>query len=82
MPKTNQVKFGTKSLTNLAPKIWNSLAPNVKSADNLNSFKALIKNWDGVLLATVLSALNEFFFSLKRIYFCSTITVRLILCSV
>ena len=47
VPKTNQVKFGTKSLRNLAPKIWNSLPPNAKSADNLNSFKALIKNWDG-----------------------------------
>ena len=39
VPKTNHVKFGTKSLRNLAPKIWNSLPPNVKSADNLNSFK-------------------------------------------
>ena len=24
-PKTNQVRYGTKSLRSLAPKIWNSL---------------------------------------------------------
>ena len=47
VPKTNQVRFGTKSLRNLTSKIWNSLPPNIKSVDNLNSFKALIKNWDG-----------------------------------
>ena len=56
VPKTNQVKFGTKSLRNLAPKIWNSLPPKVKSADNLNSFKALIKNWDGTSCNCIICA--------------------------
>ena len=56
VPKTNQVRFGTKSLRNLAPKIWNSLPPNIKSVDNLNSFKALIKNWDGTSCNCIICA--------------------------
>ena len=46
-PKTNQVKYGTKSLRNLAPKIWNSLPLQIKIAENLDIFKDLIKSWDG-----------------------------------
>ena len=45
--KTNQVKYGTKSLRNLAPKIWNSLPLQIKTAENLDIFKDLIKSWDG-----------------------------------
>ena len=56
VPKTNQVRFGSKSLRNLAPKIWNSLLPNIKSVDNLNSFKALIKNWDGTFCNCIICA--------------------------
>ena len=47
VPKTNQVKYGTKSLRNLAPKIWNSLPLQIKTAENLDIFKDLIKSWDG-----------------------------------
>ena len=54
--KTKQVRFGTKSLRNLAPKIWNSLPPNIKFVDNLNSFKALIKNWNGTFCNCIISA--------------------------
>ena len=47
VPKTNQVKYGTKSLRNLAPKIWNSLPLQIKTAENLDIFKDLRKSWDG-----------------------------------
>ena len=46
-PKTNQVRYGTKSLRSLAPKIWNSLSVTIKSSKNLESFKKLIQVWDG-----------------------------------
>ena len=43
--KTNQVRYGTKSLRKLAPKIWNSLSVSIKSSENLESFKKLIQVW-------------------------------------
>ena len=46
--RANQVKFGERSLRVLGPKIWNSLPPHIKSAQNLSVFKHLIKSWDGV----------------------------------
>ena len=33
-PKTNQVRYGTKSLKSLAPKIWNSLPVSIKYSEN------------------------------------------------
>ena len=45
--KLFQVKYGTKRLRNLAPKIWNSLPLRIKTADNLDILKDLIKTWDG-----------------------------------
>ena len=44
----NQVSFGEKSLRILGPRIWNSLPFHIKSAENLNQFKKLIKNWNGI----------------------------------
>ena len=38
--KTNKVRYGTKSLRSLAPKIWNSLPVSIKSSENLESFKS------------------------------------------
>ena len=46
-PKTNQVRYGTKGLRKLVPKIWNSLPASIKSSENLESFKKLIQVWDG-----------------------------------
>ena len=46
VPKTNQVKYGTKSLRNLAPKNLEFLK-QIKTAENLDIFKDLIKSWDG-----------------------------------
>ena len=47
--KWNQRTFGNKSLKVSGPKIWNSLPYHVKSSDNLDTFKNLLKNWDGNL---------------------------------
>ena len=47
-PKYNQVTFGSKSLKTFGPKIWNSLPYHIKSSKNLETFKSVIKNWNGV----------------------------------
>ena len=47
IPKPNQATFGTKSLRSYGPKIWNALAYHIKTSDYLNSFKSIIKCWDG-----------------------------------
>ena len=44
--KWNQRNFGYKSLKVLGPEIWNSLPYHIKSSDNLNAFKNLLKNLD------------------------------------
>ena len=41
--RQNQVTFGTNSLTFVGPQIWNCLP----EADNLNTSKSLITQWDG-----------------------------------
>ena len=43
IPRRNQVTFGTKSLKFYGPKIWNAVPVNIKTAENLNVFKDLIK---------------------------------------
>ena len=48
IPRRNQVTFGAKSLKFHGPKISNALQVNIKSAENLNTFKNLIKKWNGV----------------------------------
>ena len=45
--RPNQVTFGSNSLRSLGPQIWNGLPNEIKSAENLNSFKNMIKMWDG-----------------------------------
>ena len=44
IPSRNQVTFGAKSLKFYGPKIWNTLPVNMKTAENLNAFKNLIKS--------------------------------------
>ena len=51
IPRVNQVSFGNKSIRSFGPKIWNSLSPHIKSSashQNLETFKRVIKNWDGI----------------------------------
>ena len=46
--KLSQVSFGNKSVRSFGPKIWNSLPPHIKSCESLETFKRVIKNWDGI----------------------------------
>ena len=39
--------FGTKILTSLGPKVWNSLPTHLKWCEHLPVFKKMIKQWDG-----------------------------------
>ena len=48
IPRRNQFTFGTKSVKFYGSKIWNALPVNIKTAENLNAFKDLIKKWNGV----------------------------------
>ena len=48
LPVHNQVTFGSKSLRVFGPKIWNSLPYHIKSSKNLESFKMIIKHWNGI----------------------------------
>ena len=43
-PKT--VRWGTESLTNLGPIIWDIVPTDIKSLPTLHSFKQRIKRWD------------------------------------
>ena len=45
--RPNQVTFGSKSLLSLGPQIWNALPKEVKLAENIQTFKKLIKQWNG-----------------------------------
>ena len=49
IPNLNQVRFRTKNLRYLHPKVCNSLSYHIKSSENLTIFKALIKNWNGTV---------------------------------
>ena len=46
IPKTKQVKFGSKSLRAFGPKIWNSSTHHIKSAEDVKTFKRIIKKWN------------------------------------
>ena len=46
--KINQVRFGTKSLRGLGPKIWSTLPYHIKISENIDILKKTIKNWNGV----------------------------------
>ena len=48
VPTVNQVSFDDKSLRYYGSKIWNSLLFHIKSSANLETFKNIIKNGNGV----------------------------------
>ena len=48
VPTINQFSFGDNSFRYYGPKIWNSLPFHIKSSENLEAFKNIIKNWNGV----------------------------------
>ena len=48
VPAINRVSFSDKSLRCYRPNIWNSLPFLIKSCENLEKFKNIVKNWNGV----------------------------------
>ena len=59
IPVVNRVNYGTKSLRSFGPKIWNSLPHHVKSAENLETFKKIINDWNGVSCNCVVCGLEN-----------------------
>ena len=47
IPVHNQVTSGSKSLRVFGPKVWSSLPYHIKSSENLESCKMVIKHWNG-----------------------------------
>ena len=54
IPKSTQVRFGTKSLRYIGPKVWNSLPYHIKSSENLTIFKTDKKlEWNNLLMQDI-----------------------------
>ena len=47
VPRVNQTKLGTRSIRYEGARIWNHLPNSIKSVENLQMFKTLIKTWQG-----------------------------------
>ena len=47
VPRVNQSSFGSRSIKFEGARLWNHLPQNIKSVENLSTFKQLIKNWMG-----------------------------------
>ena len=45
--RPNQVTFGSSTPRSLGPQIWNGFPNDMKSAENLNIFKTMLKKWEG-----------------------------------
>ena len=80
IPNYNQVTFGKNSLRIFGPKIWNSLPYHIKSSKNLESFKTVIKNWDGVNCKCVICKKSQtiFLFLFTFLLFLTIIFIHLI----
>ena len=48
VPAINQVSFGDKSLRYYGPKISKTIPFHIKLSENLEAFKNIIENWNGV----------------------------------
>ena len=53
------LRICTKSLTSLGPKIWNSLAINITSAETFEVFKKVIKTWHGEMCKCRMCTYNK-----------------------
>ena len=47
VPRVNKTRYGLRSIRYEGAKIWNHLPNSIKSAENLDAFKRLIKTWEG-----------------------------------
>ena len=58
----NQVTFGRKASTFFGPRTWNSLPCHITSAENLASFKIMIKFWNGETCSCKICCKKKLFF--------------------
>ena len=63
IPKSNQVRFGTKSLRYLGAKVWTSLQYHIKSSENMSIFKTLKKKleWNSLHIQDMEKAKLSFY---------------------
>lgn len=47
IPRTKTVRYGSNSFKSLAASVWNSLPDHLRTCTSLNSFKNLIRQWNG-----------------------------------
>ena len=63
IPDFNQVSYGKMSLRTFDAKLWNSLPYHIKSSENLESFKRIIKHRNGErYLCKVCNCINKLVF--------------------
>ena len=48
IPNVNQVTFGLNILKNFCRKLRNSFPYHLRTSENQNTFKGIIKSWNGV----------------------------------
>ena len=58
IPTPNQATFGTRILRSYGLKTWNAFPYHIKTSDNLNSFKFVIKCWGVYLLSKLLLSIK------------------------
>ena len=47
VPRVNQTTFGLRSKRYEGAVMWNHLSQHIKTAENIATFKKLIRNWKG-----------------------------------
>ena len=47
VPRVNQTRYGLRSIRYEGAKIWNHLPNSIKSTEDLDAFKRLVKTWAG-----------------------------------
>ena len=77
--RRNQVTLGAKSLKFYGPKIWNTLPVNIKTAENPNAFKNLIKKWNGASCNRIVCTHQMFYFIIIIIIIIIVIIVIIII---
>ena len=83
-PKWNQVTFGEKSFKGFGVKVWNNLPYHIKSSQNLEMFKSMIKQWNGSLCKCLIYGrwyifILATFYSRKAFYWKLFATVKFVL---
>ena len=70
-----------ESLKVMGPKVWNCLSNELKSVENLNSFKKMIKQWIISYCACADRELLTTFTLLLYLVYCKFLKVYLFLCT-